>query len=239
VSDPGCPLLQIRGLSRRFGEGEGALEILAGLELELSAGERIAITGPSGSGKSTLLNLIGGLDPAAPGSVLFEGRDLGALTEDELAAHRNRMLGFVFQGHHLLPQCSALENVLIPTLVSGTGAEAEERGRALLERVGLGGRMSHRPGQLSGGERQRVAVVRALINKPRLVLADEPTGSLDRAAASELGALLCELNEEEGVALIVVTHSEELAGLMGRRYELRGGRLESVGQAAGAEGAAP
>jgi lipoprotein-releasing system ATP-binding protein len=177
------------------------------------------------------LNLIGTLDRPSSGQVLLEGRDLSRLDEGELAAVRNRHLGFVFQAHHLLPHCTVLENVLVPVLAAkeagGRGA-AEGRARQLLERVGLGPRMTYRPGQLSGGERQRVAVVRALINQPQLLLADEPTGSLDRAGAEGLGQLLVDLNREQGVTLIVVTHALDLARRMGRVWELREGWLKEV-----------
>ena len=171
---------------------------------------------------------MGTLDRPTSGSVMLNGQDLGALDESQLAAVRNRQIGFVFQAHYLLPQCTVLENVLVPALASREGAAragAGDRAQQLQERVGLGGRVSHRPGELSGGERQRVAVVRALINQPRLLLADEPTGSLDGASALELGQLLIELNREEGVTLIVVTHAVDLARRIGRILELKGGQL--------------
>lgn len=214
--------------------GTGALPILREVTLEIGRGESVAIVGPSGSGKSTLLNIIGTLDRPTSGQVLLEGEDLSRLDEQQLAATRNRRIGFIFQGHHLLPQCTVLENVLVPTLATKErklrdGAEA--RAKRLLERVGLAERMSHRPGQLSGGERQRVAVVRALINGPQLLLADEPTGALDRASAEQLGELLVELNREEGVTLIVVTHALDLARRMKRVLELRDGKLESTNAA--------
>jgi ABC-type lipoprotein export system ATPase subunit len=202
--------------------------VLNGINLEIQQGESAAIIGPSGSGKSTLLNIIGTLDRPTRGQVLLEGRNLAQLDEVELAAVRNRQIGFIFQAHHLLPQCTVLENVLVPSLVCDDAPlrqSAPERARRLLDRVGLGPRMHHRPGQLSGGERQRAAVVRGLINQPRLLLADEPTGALDRAAAAELARLLVELNREERVTLLVATHAMDLAGQMGRRFELRDGRL--------------
>jgi lipoprotein-releasing system ATP-binding protein len=224
------PLLDLEGVGKRFdapGGGEPPW-VLRGISLRVAAGESLAVTGPSGSGKSTLLNLIGGLDRPTEGRVLLKGRNLAHLDDAGLAAVRRRDVGFVFQLHHLLPQCTALENVLVPTL-AGDGAapveEAEVRARRLLERVGLGDRMAHRPGQLSGGERQRVAVVRALINAPSLLLADEPTGSLDRAAADSLATLLVELNREMGVTLIAATHAPDLAVRMGRKVELRNGRF--------------
>jgi ABC-type lipoprotein export system ATPase subunit len=206
------------------------VRVLDGISLEIEAGESVAIVGPSGSGKSTLLNIIGALDRPTSGQVFFEGEDLGKWNERELAAFRHRRLGFIFQAHHLLPQCTVLENVLVPALAAPqSGAERQnalERGGRLLERVGLGARKDHRPGQLSGGERQRVAVVRALINRPQLLLADEPTGALDRAAAEGLARLLLELNAEEKVTLILVTHAPDLAERMKRRCRILDGRLE-------------
>ncbi len=208
--------------------GGDALVVLAGIDLEVGEGESLAIVGPSGSGKSTLLNIIGTLDQVSTGSVRLRGEELAARTEVEVAAVRNRQIGFVFQAHHLLPQCTVLENVLIPTLACENEVlrdGAPDRARRLLDRVGLGARLGHRPGQLSGGERQRVAVVRALINEPPLLLADEPTGALDRSSSENLGQLLVDLNREEGVTLIVVTHSLDLARRMRRAFELRDGRL--------------
>ena len=223
-------LLKLLDVSKRFEPLSGAerLEVLRGITLDITRGESVAIVGPSGSGKSTLLNIIGSLDRPTSGQVLLEGQDLSQLDERQLAAVRNRQIGFVFQAHYLLPQCTVMENVLVPTLASAGGPSrdgAAERARKLLQRVGLGERFAHRPGQLSGGERQRVAVVRALINRPQLLLADEPTGALDRAAARQLARLLVELNREEGVTLIVVTHALELAREMGRMLELREGAL--------------
>jgi len=228
--------LELAGVSKSYpGAGGEELAVLRAVDLQVRAGEAVAIMGPSGSGKSTLLNLMGGLDRPTSGRVLLEGEDLAGLSEKRLAEVRNRRIGLVFQLHHLLPQCTVLENVLIPTLVrSGSGGgqagEAARRARELLGRVGLGGRLNHRPGELSGGERQRVAVVRALINEPAAVLADEPTGALDREAAERLAELLAELNRQEGVTLVVVTHSERLArGVCGkgRVLELADGRLRA------------
>lgn len=209
-------------------DGGAAVEVLKDINLQLAAGASLAIVGPSGSGKSTLLNIMGALDLPTQGRVLLDGRDLRDLKETELAAVRNRQIGFVFQLHHLLPQCTILENALIPTLTAPAElltAATRQRAERLLERVGLKHRLSHRPGQLSGGECQRVAVVRALINRPKLLLADEPTGSLDHAAASNLGQLLIDLNKEEGVALVLVTHSLELARRMPGVLELCDGLL--------------
>ncbi len=202
--------------------------MLKELSLEVARGESVAVVGPSGSGKSTLLHIIGTLDRPTSGSITLDGRDLGALDDRQLAEVRNRQIGFVFQSHYLLPQCTVLENVLVPTLASPDSVArkgAGDRAERLLSRVGLAERKAHRPGQLSGGERQRVAVVRALINQPQLLLADEPTGSLDHKSAQELGQLLLELNREEGVTLVVVTHALELARRMARVLELRDGTL--------------
>ena len=203
----------------------GAVDVLTDINFQLAAGAAVAIVGPSGSGKSTLLNLLGALDRPTRGTVRLADRDLSQLSEDELAGIRSRQVGFIFQLHHLLPQCTVLENVLVPTLTLPPNPESRERAIELLKRVGLQQRLAHRPGQLSGGECQRVAVARALINKPQLLLADEPTGSLDHASAASLGKLLLELNRLEGVALVVVTHSLELARQLPRVMELRDGKL--------------
>jgi lipoprotein-releasing system ATP-binding protein len=223
-------LLKLSNVTLRYESGGAAppVQVLKGVSLEVARGESLAIIGPSGSGKSTLLNIIGTLDRATSGEVVLTGQDLSRLDEAKLAAVRNRQIGFVFQAHHLLPQCTVMENVLVPTLAGADGdarKNAPERAERLLKRVGLGDRTTHRPGQLSGGERQRVAVVRALINQPQLLLADEPTGALDRAAAEQLAQLLLELNREEGVTLIVVTHALDLARKMGRVLELQDGIL--------------
>jgi len=224
------PLLNVENLTREFNAAENGepLRVLRGLSLEVARGESVAIVGSSGCGKSTLLNLIGTLDEPTRGTLTFDGRDLSQLNGEELALLRNCEMGFIFQSHHLLPQCSVMENVLVPTIAHRTSSASDkERGRRLLERVGLGERLSHRPGQLSGGERQRVAVVRALINEPQLLLADEPTGALDEDTADKLGQLLVELNKEEKVTLITVTHSPRLAERMGRTLKLADGRILS------------
>lgn len=229
-----APLLQLTDVTKRYaaaGNADG-LAVLAGVNLEVARGETLSIVGPSGSGKSTLLQIIGTLDRATSGEVLLDGKDLAALNDLELAAIRNRQIGFVFQAHYLLPQCTVWENILLPTLAGAKpkirdpkSETATARAERLLKRVGLGERLHHRPGQLSGGERQRVAAVRALINQPQLLLADEPTGALDHASATALGQLLVELNKEEGVTLIVVTHAMDLAKRMKRMLTLSDGRL--------------
>jgi len=226
-------ILELQNVTKSFSAPgrDGTVAVLRDLELQLRRGESVAIVGPSGSGKSTLLNIIGALDKPTSGQVRLDGRNLSELSETELAVVRNRQIGFIFQLHHLLPQCSVLENVLIPTLTAPGelgGAETTKRAERLLVRVGLKDRLQHRPAQLSGGERQRVAVVRALINQPKLLLADEPTGSLDRHSAEKLGELLVELDREENISLVVVTHSMELARLMGRVVELKDGKLVVV-----------
>ena len=229
-SRSGATLLKLAKVSKRYPlpDRSEALTVLDDISMEVGVGESLAIVGPSGSGKSTLLQIIGTLDQPTSGEVLLAGRDLACLGPVPLATLRNRQIGFVFQAHYLLPQCSVIENVLVPTLATDDAelrAGAPARAERLLKRVGLGERLGHRPGQLSGGERQRVAVVRALINAPRLLLADEPTGALDHASAGRLGQLLIELNREEQVTLIVVTHSRELADMMERKMELRDGKV--------------
>jgi lipoprotein-releasing system ATP-binding protein len=228
-------LLELKGITKSYAATPESptTEVLRGVHLTVNAGEALAIVGPSGSGKSTLLNIIGTLDRPTGGTVSLDGRDLSTLDEGALAAVRSSEIGFVFQLHHLLPpQCTVLENVLVPTLAGGPSQRretAEARAQRLLSRVGLEHRLGHRPGQLSGGERQRVAVVRALINEPKLLLADEPTGALDQASSENMARLLVELNTEEKVTLIVITHSRELAAQMGRVVELREGCLVAGG----------
>ena len=220
--------LQVEDLAKDYPTRSGPLHVLRGVSLELRPGEALAVTGPSGSGKSTLLHILGTLDRPTGGKVLLDGTDPFALPEPKLAEFRNTRIGFVFQDHHLLPQCSVLENVLIPTLVNphDKPEEVERFARELLERVGLAGRLDHRPAELSGGERQRVAVARALIHRPALLLADEPTGNLDRHTAQAVGQLLFDLHQQEGNILVVVTHSADLAKLFPRRMEMADGRLQ-------------
>jgi lipoprotein-releasing system ATP-binding protein len=219
--------LVVDNLGKEFPTRSGPLVVLSGINLALESGEALAIMGPSGSGKSTLLNIIGTLDAPSSGTVTVDGVNPFTLSEPQLAAFRNRHIGFVFQDHHLLPQCSVLENVLIPTLVAdGDRSTYDAEARRLLDRVGLSGRLDHRPAELSGGERQRAAIARALIRKPKLLLADEPTGNLDRKTAHGVGELLTELHRQEGAILIVVTHSAELASLFPSRAEMNDGRLQ-------------
>ncbi len=224
-------MLKLVHVAKTYGSPDSAekVEVLRDVSLDLHAGESIAIVGPSGCGKSTLLNIIGALDRPTGGQVLLDGQDLASLGEEELAGVRNQKIGFVFQMHHLLSQCTVLENVLVPTLAmagSRPGKEVQDRAVELLEAAGLKDRMGYRPGELSGGQRQRVAVVRALINKPALLLADEPTGSLDREASENIIDILVEANLRQRVALVAVTHSLRLAECMGRIMELYDGVLE-------------
>jgi len=221
-------MLDVRDVCKSFAGGAGRVPVLRGVSFTLDPGGRMAIMGPSGSGKSTLLGIVGALDEPTSGSVRLDGLDPFAGDAAARAAFRNRRVGFVFQEHHLLAGCTALDNVLVPAIAAGTAArETVARGRRLLERVGLGDRLDHRPGELSGGERQRVAVARALVLAPRLVLADEPTGQLDAAAATEVAELLLELTDEAGGMLVVVTHSESLAARVGGVRRLVDGRLSS------------
>jgi lipoprotein-releasing system ATP-binding protein len=219
--------LAVQDVTREFPTRAEPLVVLRGCSFELARGENLAILGPSGSGKSTLLQIVGTLDSPTSGQVLLGGDDPFQLNEPKLARFRNERIGFVFQDHHLLPQCSVMENVLIPTL-AGAGATQEmfDRARMLLERVGLNARLDHRPAELSGGERQRVAIARALIRRPMLLLADEPTGNLDRTTAASIGDLLLELQQLEQTMLVVVTHSLELAARFKRKAELDAGRLQ-------------
>ena len=239
--DPDEKVISLSHVAKRFQADAETREILKDVSLEMIRAQSVAIMGPSGSGKSTLLNIIGTLDAPTSGEVRILGKNPFTFSEAELAAFRNSEIGFIFQSHHLLPQCSVLENVLLPTLVpskkfpfsmrpeDGRPEARPERARRLLERVGLTARINDRPARLSGGERQRAAVVRALINEPLVLLADEPTGSLDHASADKIGVLLAELNKEENLALIVVTHTLELAQKMDCIMDLRNGMLVKRG----------
>ncbi|MGA1368373.1 MAG: ABC transporter ATP-binding protein [Blastocatellia bacterium] len=220
-------MLEVLQVSKEYPTARGPLSILREVTLTFRPGDAVAITGPSGSGKSTLLYLLGGLEPPTEGEIRLDGQNPYQLNERELAAYRNRQVGFVFQDHHLLPQCTVLENVLIPTLVRpAEEGGRESRARYLLGAVGLLDRLDHRPAELSGGEKQRVAIARALIGSPRLLLCDEPTGNLDPASAAAVADLLLDLHRREQTILLVVTHSAELAARFPIHYQMRGGALQ-------------
>ncbi len=220
-------MLELIGVKKSYISvtGKNSQTVLDGIDLTVEVGDKLAVVGPSGCGKSTLLNIIGGLDRADSGTVNFEGKDLSRLSDPELAKARNDRIGFVFQLHHLLPQLTVVENVLLPTIAGGKKADKRGRAMELLERVGLKEWHAHRPGELSGGQRQRVAVVRALINRPVMLLADEPTGSLDKKASDNIAELLVEISKTEDVAIVVVTHSVSLAERMDTILTLDNGRL--------------
>lgn len=223
------PVLAAEGVTRTFRDADRAIRILDAVDLTVSAGATVAVSGSSGSGKSTLLHLLGGLDRPTAGSVRVGGEDLAALSERRRGWLRNRYLGFVYQFHHLMPELTARENVMMPLLIRRMPrSEALDQARRTLERVGLGGRLDHKPSELSGGERQRTAIARAVVTAPRLVLADEPTGNLDEGTAAHIHELMLDLNRELGTALVVVTHEPDLAGLMGARYHLAEGQLIQV-----------
>ena len=222
-------MLEICQVAKQYPSPRGPLSVLSGVSLVLKRGDAAAIMGPSGAGKSTLLYIAGGLEPPTSGAVTLDGANPYQLGEKELAAFRNRKIGFIFQDHCLLPQCSVLENVLIPTLVGDEDADASRRARELLELVGLADRLDHRPAELSGGEKQRVALARALIRRPHLLLCDEPTGNLDEASAEMVALLLMELHARQQTMLIVVTHSAALAARFPLRYELRHANLYPAG----------
>ena len=221
-------MLEINRLYKSYPTPRGQLEVLSDVSLSLSRGDAASIMGPSGSGKSTLLYILGALEPPTSGTVTLEGRNPFALPEKQLAAFRNKQVGFVFQDHCLLPQCSVLENVLVPTLVAESKNGARDRARALLEQVGLKERLGHLPGELSGGEQQRVAIARALIREPLLLLCDEPTGNLDRASAEVVASMLLDLQRSRQNVLIVVTHNPDLAAKFPVRLEVAGKNLKKV-----------
>ncbi|HKK01619.1 MAG TPA: ABC transporter ATP-binding protein [Desulfuromonadales bacterium] len=226
MTDGRDALIEVKGLSRSFHSGRERLEVLRDIDLTIGRGERVAIVGASGAGKTTLMHILGGLDHPGDGSVLFEGQDVFGLKGPALDAFRNRTIGFVFQFHQLLPEFSALENVMMPALIARQSQhEAALQAEALLQEVGLGARLSHKPGQLSGGEQQRVAIARALVMSPQLLLADEPTGNLDSRTSDEIYRLLQQLHRERGLTIIIVTHSESLARRLDRVVHMEDGRL--------------
>ena len=221
-------MLNVSHLSKDYPGPAGPLAVLSDVSFSLEPGDAAAIMGPSGSGKSSLLYVLGGLEPPSSGRITLDGENPFQLSPDGLAAFRNRSVGFVFQDHCLLPQCTVLENVLVPTLVAEDDGGDAKRARDLVEQVGLSGRIDHRPGELSGGERQRVAIARALVRAPRMVLCDEPTGNLDRASADQIAALLLDLHHRQRGVLIVVTHSAQLAARFPIRFELQDRQLHRV-----------
>ena len=222
------PILQCRHLTKRYDQGGLDVEVLKGVDLTINKGERVAIMGASGSGKSTLLHLLGGLEKASGGEVVLDGVNINQVSAGKLAKLRNKSLGFIYQSHHLLGEFTVLENVAMPLLIGGESVkQASVRAAALLQRVGLGHRIEHKPGELSGGERQRAAVARALINKPSLILADEPTGNLDSKTADQVYQLMLELNQELNVSFLVVTHDHELAARMGKVLHMEDGLIVS------------
>lgn len=221
-------MLKVENVSKEYPTPKGPLKILSGISLSLSPGDSISIMGPSGSGKSTLLYILGALEPPTTGTVTLNGKNPFVLKQKELATFRNKEIGFIFQDHCLLPQCSVLENVLTPTLVSRGGDDQVRAARTLLEQVSLADRLDHRPAELSGGEKQRVALARALIMKPQLLLCDEPTGNLDHKSAGAVAGLLLELHQRQQTILVVVTHNAELAARFPERYELTDQRLRSM-----------
>src|SRR6185369_10623175 len=226
----GGHLVEATGLSKRYVDGPAEVQVLHGLDLTIEAGERVAIVGESGVGKSTLLHILGTLDRPTGGNLVVSGVDVFAQDEESLARFRNQQIGFVFQFHQLLPDFTALENVMLPALIGRVSSgEARARAHDLLERVGLGDRVEHRPGELSGGEQQRVAVARSVMRRPRLLLADEPTGSLDSETGERVTNVLLDLNREVGAALVVVTHNDRLAGAMARTLRLDHGRVHDEG----------
>lgn len=222
-------LLEVRGLSKSYSTGANTLEVLSGIDLDLEAGTTTALVGASGAGKSTLMHLLGALDRPTSGTVSFRGENIFKKNERQLAAFRNRSIGFVFQFHHLLPEFTALENVMMPALIARMpNSKAIAKAQTLLQDVGLGQRLTHRPGELSGGEQQRVAIARALVLEPELLLADEPTGNLDMKTSDGIHAMLAELQIKRGLTLVIVTHNERLAAAMGTTIHLLDGKLDKT-----------
>ena len=219
-------MLEARNVSKSYVTPRGPLPILNDISLSLNSGDAISIVGPSGTGKSTLLYILGALEPPTSGTVALDGRNPFTLSDKDLSAYRNKEVGFVFQDHCLLPQCTVLENVLIPAMIAPPDSQIRARAESLLDRVGLSKRLDHRPAELSGGEKQRVAIARALIREPKLLLCDEPTGNLDRHTASQVADLLLEINRASKPILIVVTHSQEIAARFPKAYELNEGKLQ-------------
>ena len=220
------PLVSVQNVTKTFEHEGRSLEVLKGIDLDFDSGEMVTIVGPSGAGKSTLLHLIGTLDLPTEGQILYGGQDVTRLGSSELAEFRNRSIGFVFQFHHLLPEFTALENVMMPGLIQGR-RRFEDRARQLLDEVGLSERLTHRPGELSGGEQQRVALARALLMEPKLVLADEPTGNLDSQTSASVHSLFFDLNRRHGITFLIVTHSRDFADMMPRRVSMKDGRIDS------------
>jgi lipoprotein-releasing system ATP-binding protein len=220
------PLVTVQNVTKTFEHEGRSLEVLKGIDLEIGSGEMVTIVGPSGAGKSTLLHLIGTLDLPTEGRILYGGRDVTQLGSSDLAEFRNRSIGFVFQFHHLLPEFTALENVMMPGLIQGR-RRLEDRARQLLDEVGLSERLTHRPGELSGGEQQRVALARALVMEPKLVLADEPTGNLDSQTSDSVQSLIFDLNQRHGITFLIVTHSRDFAAMMPRQVSMKDGLIDS------------
>ncbi len=229
TGENGDGLITIKGLHKSFGRAKGAVDVLCGINLQVNEGETVAVLGASGVGKSTLLNIMGALDIPTSGEVFYRDKLITGLDDKKLAAFRNTFIGFVFQAHHLLPEFTAVENVMLPALIGGTErAEAEARAAELLGEVGLADRLTHKPGELSGGEQQRTAIVRALIQGPRVILADEPTGNLDTKTAEDVFELLLSINRTKKTAMVIVTHNEKLAAKMSRRVVMVDGLIDTI-----------
>ena len=229
ITDMNDLIVSARAIEKFYPMAGGVVQVLRGLDLDIHFGEKMAITGASGAGKSTLLHILGALDRPTGGEILYKGERLSQVSDVELAMFRNREIGFVFQFHHLLPEFSALENVTIPGLLRGDArGELEERARSLIDRVGLSGRINHRPSELSGGEQQRVAIARALVNRPALILADEPTGNLDSGTANSIFDLMQDINRADGVTFLVATHNASIAARMDRQAVMVDGRIDAA-----------